>query len=146
MFIYRSKKISQQNQIKWNIKWNCSKPKSDAKIRKSISSQKYLPKPPQLDTITEENVITRFKASIKIEQHPQSELGKDSSLLPSKHFIICIRDWLGYPFSKLQSTHAHWEPQITINLPLADPKRNSSSSFHSHKHRGLQKNTLHAHS
>lgn len=63
MFLFRPRKISQQNQIKWNIKWNSSKPKKrDAKIKKSILSQKYLPTTPQLDTITEQNITEMIQS------------------------------------------------------------------------------------
>lgn len=57
MFLFRWGKIRQQNQMKQNIKWKSSQPKkSDAKIKKSISPQKYLPTPPWLDTIMEQNI------------------------------------------------------------------------------------------
>lgn len=100
MSLFAPRKISQQKQIKRNIKWSNSKhKKNDATIKKSISFQKYLPSSPQLDAIAEQNVTKRIPSIHQREQHPRSELGKDDrSLLPPKHFIICIPDWLGDPF------------------------------------------------
>lgn len=121
-----------------NVNWNRSKAKkNDAKIKKSISFQKYLPSPPQLDTITEhpseENSTPNLSWARTVPSFLQN-ISK-SAFLIDWEILLQRHRALTLPATRNQNKlpRKYGLPQTSH----VDPNHNFSSSSCSHKHKAL---------